>query len=72
MSKRTASLPDKLLTLDVGEVLILPDPNKNLDRAMQALRTKSPRLTSLKFQTNRIRYIEGDRLLPAVKITRIT
>lgn len=48
------------------------NPNKNLDRAVQALRTKSPRLSGRQFQTNRIRFIEGDRLLPAVKITRIT
>ena len=63
------TLPDKLLTLKPGEFFILPDPNRNMDRAMQAIMRKSPRLANRSFRTTRIQYIEGDRLLPAVKIT---
>lgn len=63
-------LPDKLLTLAPGEEFILPDPKRDLDRQMQSLRTKSPRLKGLEFETRRIQYIEGDRLLPAVAIRR--
>lgn len=64
------TLPNKLLTLAPGEFFILPDPNLNMDRAMQTITRRSPKLQGLTFHTSRVRYIEGDRLLPAVKIKR--
>lgn len=67
----STTLPDKLLALKPGEFFILPDPNRNMDRAMQTITRRSTRLHGRTFKTARIQYIEGDRLMPAVKITAV-
>lgn len=66
------TLPDKLLSLKPGEFFLLPDPKRHMDRAMQTIVRRSARLDGTKFATTRTQYVEGDRLLPAVKITRVT
>jgi hypothetical protein len=63
-------LPAKLCSLAPGEFLILPDPNQNMDRQLQTIKLRSQFLKDMEFDVNRMRYIEGDRLLPAVKIRR--
>lgn len=64
------TLPDKLLALAPGERMILPDPKRQLDRAIVTLRQRSRRLDDIQFTVRRVRYIDGDRLMPAIMIER--
>jgi len=63
-------LPDKLAALAPGEFFILPDPKRDMDRKIQSLKDKSPRVGKMVLEVRRIRYLDGDRLWPAVMITK--
>lgn len=69
MTARPFGLPHKVNALAPGEFFILPDPNRSLDRQLISLRAKSPNMPPVK--ATRVQYIEGDRLLPGLKITRL-
>lgn len=70
MCRHKHSLTAKILSLALGEFLILPDPSQSLDRQLITLRTRSPALKEVNFRATRVRFIEGDRLLPGLKIIR--
>ena len=63
-------MTDKILTLGPGEFFILPDPKQTLDRQLITLRSRSPALQTIVFTATRVKYIQDDRLLPGIKITR--
>lgn len=67
----TFSLGSKLAALDIGDVVFLPDPKRTLDRNIITLRTRSPKIEGRLFATERKQYIEGDALLPILKVTRV-
>jgi len=67
------SIPAVLAGLKPGACVYLPDPNRNLDRQLQALVTgKSPRLAGWRFSTSRAVavHLRGGVSVPVLCITR--
>lgn len=69
-SPRKHSIPHKLQSLAPGEFFILPDPNRNLDRQLITLKLRSVQMPE--YSATRIQWIEHDRLVPGLKITRLS
>ena len=72
---RRGSLAAKLACLLPGQSLMLDDADHGktatpLERAVQTLMSRSLALQGCTFTTSRLRYIDGDRLKPALRITR--
>ena len=63
-------LPAKILAMKVGESMMLDDESASLDRALVTLKKRSPVLESVAFTATRVRWIDGDRLARAIRITR--
>jgi len=69
-SPREFSLTHKITALAPGEFMILPDPSQTLDRQLITLRSRSKILKGIPFEARRVKYIEGDRILPGLRIER--
>lgn len=74
-STRRGSLAALLAQLGDGQSVILDDVTAEgkptrLERHVTTLMHRSPALEGVAFTTERLRYIQGDRLMPALRITR--
>lgn len=67
---RKHSLTHKITALAPGEFMILPDPNQTLDRQLITLLGRSKILQQIPFEARRTKFIEGDRILPGIRIQR--
>jgi hypothetical protein len=64
------SIVAKILALKPGQSMMLDDPKRTMDRELITLRTRTPHLKGVTFTASRMQWIDGDRLRPAIRITR--